>query len=430
MSSSKWRRGRRSGSCRCWLGSSSNNLLLPDELLEEILSRLPVKSLIRFRCVKKSWSANFQQPSFIAKHFRHRCDQASPSLLVESNLFPGYGLSLHPYPDDEDVERFRIVDFPNDMGITELQHINMIGCINGIICLGGCFNGGFDGFVLWNPAIRKRKVVSYPSPTVCAAHLRPSHHFRTFYAFGYDQYFNDFKVVRIVTCNKKSAPTQNAIFTDYCNFFHVYSLKADSWTQVDPDIHHLNIRLITRCYAIYFNGFHHWLGFLDNGDINELEQNCDCEIILSFDMSNDVFRIMRLPDEVFRKLRYPELDNVSRMNKIFSVFNDRLAFIVYKDEDTMTEKYFDIWVMREYGVEDSWTKQLVVGPLLGIERPLQFAKNGELLLVGDDDAIVLYNIGSKEIRNLQLTKLPKSFIPVQAMVYVESLVSFTGENVF
>ena len=214
-------------------------------------------------------------------------------------------------------------------------------------------------------------------------------------------------------------------------FFHVYSLNADSWKQViDPDIHRSNIRLITRCYAIYFNGFHHWLGFLDNGNINELKQNCDCEIILSFDMSKDVFRIMRLPDEVFRKLRYPELDNVSRMNKIFSVFNDCLAFIVYKDEDTMTEKYFDIWVMREYGVELSWTKQLVVGPLLGIERPLQFPKNGELLLVGDNDAKVLYNIGSKEIRNLQLTKFPESFIPVQAMVYVESLFSFTGENFF
>ena len=428
MPSSKWRWGRRSGSSR-WLRSSSNNLLLSEDLLEEILSRLPVKSLIRFRCVKKSWSADFQQPSFIAKHFYNRCDQANPSILVESNLFPGYGLSLHPYPDDGVVERFRILDFRNDMGIPEPRHINLIGCINGIICLGGCFNGGFDGFVLWNPAIRKRKVVSYPSPP--AAHLLPSHHFRTFYAFGCAPSFNDFKVVRIVTYNKKSTSTQNAIFTDYYNFFHVYSLKADSWTQViDPDIHHSNIRLITRCYAIYLNGFHHWLGFLDNGDINEHEQNCDCEIILSFDMSNDLFRIMRLPDEVFRKLRFPELDNVSRMNKIFSVFNNHLAFIVYKDEVTMTEKYFELWVMCEYGVEDSWSKQLVVGPLLGIERPLQFAKNGELLFVGDDDTIVLYNIGSKEIRNLQLTKFPKSFIPVQAMDYVETLVSFMGENVF
>ena len=96
------------------------------------------------------------------------------------------------------------------------------------------------------------------------------------------------------------------------------------------------------------------------------------------------------------------------------MFNDCLAFIVY-EEDAMTKKYFDIWVMREYGVEDSWTKQLVVGPLLGIG-----------VLVGDDGAIVLYNIGSKEIRKLQIPEFPNSLIPIQAMVYAESLVSLTG----
>ena len=136
---------------------------------------------------------------------------------------------------------------------------------------------------------------------------------------------------------------------------------------------------------------------------------------------------MRLPDEMFRELKYP-VDSVSSMrrNKVFSVFNDCLAFVVYEEYTmTMTEKYFDIWVMREYGVEDSWTKQLVVGPLLGIGRPLYFSKNG-VLLVGDDGAIVLYNIGSKEIRKLQIPEFPNSLIPIQAMVYVESLVSLTG----
>ena len=139
-----------------------------------------------------------------------------------------------------------------------------------------------------------------------------------------------------------------------------------------------------------------------------------------------MFRIMRLPDEVFQKLKYP-VDSVSSMqrNKVFSMFNDCLAFVVYK-KCTMTEKYFDIWVMREYGVEDSWTKQLVVGPLLGIHRPLKFPKNGMLLLLGDDGTIVLYNIGSKEIRNLQIPEFPKSFIPREAMLYVESLVSLKG----
>ena len=87
--------------------------------------------------------------------------------------------------------------------------------------------------------------------------------------------------------------------------------------------------------------------------------------------------------------------------------------------------------MREYGVEDSWTKQLVVGHSLGIQRPLQrILGNEEILLVDEKKTLVLYNIGSQEIKILQHTGYPKIFMPTQAFVYVESLVSFTGGDVF
>ncbi|KAK7837533.1 hypothetical protein CFP56_021163 [Quercus suber] len=116
---------------------------------------------------------------------------------------------------------------------------------------------------------------------------------------------------------------------------------------------------------------------LTSSDTIELGQACDCEIVLAFDMSRDV-----LPDEVFRKLRFLEGD-ASCMNKDFAMFNDCLAFIVYKDGHILTEKYFDIWVMLEYGVDDSLDQTTCCRPLLRIHRPLPFAKNGELLLLGD-----------------------------------------------
>ena len=68
---------------------------------------------------------------------------------------------------------------------------------------------------------------------------------------------------------------------------------------------------------------------LTSGDTNELGQAGDCEIVLAFDMSRDVFGVIRLPDEVFRKLRFP-VGVASCMNKDFAMFNDCLAFIVYK----------------------------------------------------------------------------------------------------
>ena len=154
-------------------------------------------------------------------------------------------------------------------------------------CRGG---SGFNNvFVLWNPAIRERKIIRCPSLPQCPAHFLPPYNSRAFFAFGYDQYSNDYKVVRIVTYNKNSPPTRNSLFTDYYNFFRVYSLNANSWTQVlDNTIHRSNVGLLCR-YAIYFNGVNHWLGFFDNVRINELGQNYDREIILSFDLSHEMF---------------------------------------------------------------------------------------------------------------------------------------------
>ena len=54
-------------------------------------------------------------------------------------------------------------------------------------------------------------------------------------------------------------------------------------------IHHLNIRLFSRFEGFYFSGVYYWNGFLNYGYTNELRQACDCEIVLAFDMSRDMF---------------------------------------------------------------------------------------------------------------------------------------------
>ncbi|XP_030931031.1 F-box/kelch-repeat protein At3g06240-like [Quercus lobata] len=353
-SSSKWRWGRRWRSCRLRLSSNNNLPSLPEELLEEILVRLPVKSLLRFRCVQKSWSTLVQNPTFIAKHLRHHQTKTkNPSILVEGlDKIEDLQYLLQSHPDEGGG--VRVLDFKEDsMGRLLTVYTKIL-----------------------------------------------------YFAFGFDQNSNDYKVVRVVEYKKESAG--NSI-TRYCNSFYVYSLRAECWTQIfGTPIHHNNIKLHSCCNEIYFNGVHHWIGFLNS----EPGDSYDHHIILSFDMSHEVFQIIRFPDMFFP-------------NKTLAVFNDCLACIVYG-----INEYIDIWVMREYGVEDSWTKQLVVGHLLGIQRPLQLLGNEEILLVDENKTLVLYNIGSQEIKILQRTGYPKIFMPRRAIVYVESLVSFTGGIVF
>lgn len=119
-------------------------------------------------------------------------------------------------------------------------------------------------------------------------------------------------------------------------------------------------------------------------------------------MSHEVFQIIRFPDKFLP-------------NKVLAVFNDCLAFLVYG----ITE-YIEIWEMREHEIGDSWTKQLVVNTQLPIGWPLRFLVNGEYLMIDKNEALVLYNIASQEIKILQRTGYPNSFTPVQAIIYVES----------
>ena len=60
------------------MGSSSHDL--PTALVEDTLSRLPVESLVRFRCVSKSWLALLKESTFISLHLS--CSMKHNGILV------------------------------------------------------------------------------------------------------------------------------------------------------------------------------------------------------------------------------------------------------------------------------------------------------------------------------------------------------------
>ena len=108
-------------------------------MLEEILPRLPVKPLTRFRCVQKSWFTTLlQNPTFIAKHLLLQQTNPNPSLFFKS--FDLTLLSLHPPPHLDDDDNYQNVPINlnlKDMGMKKHRFCDLIGCINGIICFGG-----------------------------------------------------------------------------------------------------------------------------------------------------------------------------------------------------------------------------------------------------------------------------------------------------
>ncbi|XP_068331591.1 F-box protein At3g07870-like [Pyrus communis] len=89
-------------------------------------------------------------------------------------------------------------------------------------------------------------------------------------------------------------------------------------------------------------------------------------------------------------------------------------------------RQFDMWVMKEYGVQDSWTKTLVVENLYLRERscdlyePLIFLSNGEILMSYNDWIVVCYDPNRKNLRETRIARTQSDF---RAYAYSPSFVS-------
>ena len=124
----------------------------PIKTSSEIVNTFQVRSKFMVH-----YSSKTQLP--FAKHLLLQRTNPNPTLFFK--CFDLTLLSLHP-PHHHQHQRVPINLNLKDMGMKRHQFCNMIGCINGIICFGDYFINGFHGFVLWNPAIKKRKTVHYP----------------------------------------------------------------------------------------------------------------------------------------------------------------------------------------------------------------------------------------------------------------------------
>ncbi|KAK4363163.1 hypothetical protein RND71_018404 [Anisodus tanguticus] len=129
----------------------------------------------------------------------------------------------------------------------------------------------------------------------------------------------------------------------------------------------------------------------DNDDLRFVDR------IVAFDLQNEVFGV----------IPHPDFDS-GRLNYTLGVLQD----------------YVEIWVMKDYGVKESWTKRLKivcseVGLVIGAVQPLFFQRNGEVILQ-HDGTLLCYNPLTKKLRELPISGMPRSF---KAFIHVGSLVS-------
>ncbi|GAU14034.1 hypothetical protein TSUD_168590 [Trifolium subterraneum] len=326
---------------------------IPDDLAFSILSKLSLKSLNRFGCVRKSWTLLFQNPYFMSLflkkmlcHNHSYYDDISLLLLQIMNInnediFELYSLS------SERFESKTKLDWPNPFQEVDPQfYVVGSGSIHGILCL-ICYSQPNNRVVLWNPTTKEFKVI----PTSLRESVRYMDVEISRHGFAYDSINDDYKVVRQVMYNPNSdtySDTDDLSLDDISSdlFWEIYSLRNNSWKRVSFDVPY-NYRSEGVCQ----DGVCHWLG----------EDGYDDEVyLLSIDLSNEVFLITSISteDDGFWKDLF--------------VLNGSIALITVCEEMNT----FYISVLGELGVKESWSKLYNFCPLPCIERPIKAAKKG------------------------------------------------------
>ncbi|KAJ6747822.1 F-BOX PROTEIN CPR1 [Salix koriyanagi] len=127
---------------------------LPLEMIAEILCRLQAKELLCCRSVSKPWCALIDGPNFVKLHLKHSVDTSSNLYIILRTTSHVHYMSF-----DENLVL-------NDcVTLKELNHplmcynhgIKVLGSVNGLLCISNVV----DDIAVWNPSIRKHRVVPF-----------------------------------------------------------------------------------------------------------------------------------------------------------------------------------------------------------------------------------------------------------------------------
>ncbi|KAI8534253.1 hypothetical protein RHMOL_Rhmol10G0075600 [Rhododendron molle] len=195
---------------------------LPDDVLKEILSGLPVKSLLRFLSVSKYWYSLILNPSFVSLQRNHAASIAKDTnddcLLVKRFPHDG-GDNLLCGPDCNETSLFydklydklvlSLVPVETPVGDLDISFtglnvvdLNLLHSSNGLVLCAA----NRSTIVICNPALREVRVLPQP----------PYESRRTTHlGFGFDPITDDYKVIRVATLYESDIRSFNEIDSPY-----------------------------------------------------------------------------------------------------------------------------------------------------------------------------------------------------------------------
>ncbi|KAL8129203.1 hypothetical protein V2J09_018358 [Rumex salicifolius] len=325
---------------------------LPDDLLIEILAVLPVKSILRFRSVSKSWKYLISSPNFVSSHLAYAADHDNKVLVrrcpYNQHASADRTVSYKLCSDNATLDKIVDVDFPF---ASQNDFFTMIGCVDGLVCLSDDLQTHTDTLYLWNPVLRRS--LALPPPSIAASGT---------VVLGFGSASGDYRVVRILYGSSDWRDLSPSPISA-----EIYSLTTGEWRQIRvPE----SLPLI-RGRQANVNGSLHWLARINHRNV-----------IVRFNLGTEEFdKLVCLPS----KLQPERMENltIAAWGKSLAVFQVecRGSFCMYVMEASA-----------------SWTQRFVVESSGMLKRIRSLRRNGEVVFEASENQLVVFDPQSKQIR--------------------------------
>lgn len=358
---------------------------LPIDALVQILLSLPVRALLRFQSVCKSWYNFLKSPNFIKSHVALQISRPAYTIIADNRanhhrFWPDLFL-LHLHPVTCNIEQHIINhQLPLPFAIDDANnYTNFEFCYNGLICL---MKDIYTSrvVILWNPATRRYKCINIPSECSRYTYLR----------LGYNQQIGDYKILKVPFDRWRNDESSKMAW--------VYTLSSGSWKTVPFTLLRQTVGWGSQ---ISLNGFVYWMA---SGAV---------EYIICFDLVKDEFKLLDVPDD-----RGFDPLLVRRMLMVLRGSLAMMVFVKNGSRDT------EIWMLlnRSSGVQRySWTKKFIIEPFSKDTIPLGMW-NGDKLLV----KVLQTNYALKQVYSYDLVTKKMDYFHVPKEQDLESFMSVSG----
>lgn len=350
---------------------------IPDLILNNILAQLQAKSLLRFKCVSKHWYHLITDPYFMLSRSQRRIflTMGTLHLIVDDNVTSDMSQSA--------LE----VSYPFEHLMINNRRVTIVGTFNGLVLL--YYVPYVKNFtcqmILYNPFTRAYKKLPNPSHSAFGTHYCA-------YGFGYGTTPDDLKIVMF----EESKPIFH-YSTPFVNACEVFNLKTSLWSSFEVNNKYIRFE---EPLGTYVNGFLYWISYAK-------------DMLIVFNVKEIELSGIHLPFQ-----RSYECTYLGSIHGCLCLLN--LNF---------QETKFDLWVMREQGVEDSWfitcSFTFSSDPTsFGMSnRPIWILDNGRILMMNRNHQLLIYDIWNKSYKMLNVLLSPDDIKAVHGIEYMESQVS-------